>query len=523
MGEPSSVHTIIGRYALHGVIAKGGMAAVHLGRLMGLAGFSRTVAIKRLHPEFASDPEFVSMLMDEARIAARIRHPNVVAMLDVVALRGELLLVMEYVHGESLARLLSQAWAQGQPPPLPVVLAIFEGVLLGLQAAHEARDERGEPLRLVHRDIAPHNVHVGVDGVARLLDFGVAKAKGRLQTTRDGKLKGRLRYMAPEQLIPSAVVDLRADLYSTSVVLWEALTGRRLIDGESDWQQAHQSIAGVITPPSALVPTVPPQLEAIVMKGLAKDVEDRFQSAADMALALEKLGSTASAREVGEWVRLHAEEALGIRARMVEEVECSALVPSSKPYDMMRPPSSRALPEARPSPAETEAAPPPNSQSPTAREVKLRTAAEPTAKTRLVRGALVLAALVAAAAVTANVMWTRSHTRLRARGMNLHLVAAAAARLITAPMPTASESVSTNEPEPVLHPGPALGSFETASSSSVMAQPAVTTHIASASSKRRPGVVLPPRASATASASPSCSPPFYFDGTGVKHLKRECL
>src|SRR5437870_1182907 len=155
---------IVGRYAIYNEIAAGGMATIHLGRLLGPVGFSRTVAIKRLHPQFAKDPEFVSMFLDEARLAARIRHPNVVPTLDVVATQGELFLVMEYVQGESLSR-LGRVMRERKERILPRICAsIMSGVLHGLHAAHEAHDERGEPLGIVHRDVSPHNVLVGGDG-----------------------------------------------------------------------------------------------------------------------------------------------------------------------------------------------------------------------------------------------------------------------------------------------------------------------------------------------------------------------
>jgi serine/threonine-protein kinase len=206
---PSTEIRVVGRYALHDEIAAGGMATVHIGRLLGPVGFSRTVAIKKLHARIIRD-RFVSMFLDEARVAARVRHPNVIGTLDVVALAGELFLVMEYVHGETLARLMRAVRDAGQSIPVPIIAAVMIGVLDGLHAAHEATNDRGEPLTLVHRDISPHNILVGTDGISRVLDFGIAKAAGRVQTTRDGQLKGKLSYMAPEQIHGN--VDTRTDV-----------------------------------------------------------------------------------------------------------------------------------------------------------------------------------------------------------------------------------------------------------------------------------------------------------------------
>src|SRR5687767_6563935 len=189
------------------------MARVHLGRLMGPAGFARTVAIKRLHEGLARSPEAAATLLDEARLAARVQHPNVVAILDVLAVDGELTLVMEYVHGESLAVLLRAARARGEVVPPPVAVQIVREVLAGLHAAHEARSEAGEPLGLVHRDVSPQNILVGLDGAARVFDFGIAKAAGRYQETATGQLKGKVSYMAPEQLLGQAV-DRRADVFA---------------------------------------------------------------------------------------------------------------------------------------------------------------------------------------------------------------------------------------------------------------------------------------------------------------------
>src|SRR5262245_17864891 len=171
----------IGRYAMYGPIASGGMATVHFGRLTGEVGFARTVAIKRMHAPLARDPEFVAMFIDEARLAARIRHVNVVETIDVVAADQELMLVMDYVPGESLARLFRTSSERGERIPERIALAVICDVLHGLHAAHEARDERGQALGIVHRDVSPQNVLVGVDGTARVHDFGAAKGAGRIQ------------------------------------------------------------------------------------------------------------------------------------------------------------------------------------------------------------------------------------------------------------------------------------------------------------------------------------------------------
>ncbi|MFT3774973.1 MAG: serine/threonine-protein kinase [Minicystis sp.] len=310
---------VVGRYALYGEIAAGGMATVHLGRLLGPVGFSRTVAIKRLHPSYARDPEFVSMFLDEARLAARIRHPNVVPTLDVVATQGELFLVMEYIQGESLAHVLKAAARLGQRVPLRVALSILAGALQGLHAAHEARDERGMSLGLVHRDVSPQNILIGVDGMARVLDFGVAKAAGRAQSTREGVLKGKLAYMAPEQ-IHQEPIGRAADIHAAAAVLWEVLAGMRLFRGNSEAELLASVLAHDVHPPSERAPEVPPEVDAIVMRGLAKAPGDRFATAREMALALDRCGS-ASLGEVAEWLEAVAGNSLANRAAQVSDVE----------------------------------------------------------------------------------------------------------------------------------------------------------------------------------------------------------
>jgi serine/threonine-protein kinase len=322
------------------------MATVHLGRLLGPVGFARTVAIKRLHQNFARDPEFVAMFVDEARLAARIQHPNVVDMLDVITTGGELFLVLGYVHGESLATLFSAARALGQPIPIGVMAGIIVGVLQGLHAAHEARSERGEPLGIVHRDVSPHNVLVGADGIPRLVDFGVAKATGRMHESRSGEIKGKLAYMGPEQVTGEA--DRRTDVYSTAVMLWEGLTGRRLFSGDNDAMLLHKLLEGNVDAPSLHAPDVPPELDALVLRGLAVDPGARFATAREMARALEGMLAVASASAIGEWVDALAHDSLAARAREVEKVEESSAILGPAPSS-----------DRPPAPADTEQAPAP--------------------------------------------------------------------------------------------------------------------------------------------------------------------
>jgi eukaryotic-like serine/threonine-protein kinase len=328
----------VDRYALFDVIATGGMASVHLGRLMGPVGFSRTVAIKRLHENFARDPEFVAMFLDEARLVARIRHPNVVQTLDVVASAQELLLVMEYVPGESLTLLIKRARTAGKFIPIPIVVDIVTCLLNGLHAAHEATNERGEPLNVVHRDVSPHNILVGTDGVTRVLDFGIAKAVGLVHNTKAGEVKGKVRYMPPEQ-IRGQDVNRAADVYAASVVLWEALTTSRLFGAGNDGEVVYKVMEGQIPRPSQLRADIPPELEAIVMRGLHRNPAERFQTARVMAEALEHAAPPVTRSTVSAWMMEHAADEVHRREECVARVE-STVTPA--PVTSLAPPSMSA-------------------------------------------------------------------------------------------------------------------------------------------------------------------------------------
>ena len=316
MAESQSV----GRYVLYDQIASGGMASVHLGRLIGPVGFSRVVAVKRLHPAYAKDQGFVTMMLDEARLASRIRHPNVVPILDVVATADELLLVMEYVHGETLARLLRAAKKAGERIPAAVGAAIVIDTLRGLHAAHEATNAAGEPLGIVHRDVSPQNIVVATDGSARILDFGVAKAASRTQSTAEGQLKGKLGYFAPEQ-IAGGDVDRRVDIFAASIVAWECVTGRRLFSADDMIATIAQVMDGEIPSLRGSDLEIPDGYAAAVRRGLDRNPAQRFQTAEEMASAIEAALRPASREAVRAFVERLAGPALAARLDIMQRIE----------------------------------------------------------------------------------------------------------------------------------------------------------------------------------------------------------
>ena len=307
------------------------MATVHLGRLVGPVGFSRTVVIKKLRSSLSSDPQFVSMFLDEARLASRVTHPNVVATLDVVALQGELFLVMEHVPGVSLARLLQATAKRKEYVPPAVAAGVVVGLLQGLHAAHESSNERGEPLGLVHRDVSPQNLLVGAEGVPHVIDFGVAKAAGRVQITNKSQLKGKVAYMSPEQV--RGEVDRRTDVYAASVVFWETLTGRRLFRGETEGIILGKVLGEPVRPTGALTPNIPKELDAVVLKGLSRNPDERYQTARDMARAIEEVITVAGSSAIGAWVEGLAGPELTERRRLLAQLE-HGVVPEIPPAPM---------------------------------------------------------------------------------------------------------------------------------------------------------------------------------------------
>ena len=312
----------LGRYEVLAKLASGGMAAVYVARAKGVAGFERLVAIKILHPNLAHEQEFVSMFLDEAKLAARIRHPNVVPMLDISdTVDAGYFVVMEYIEGDHLGQLLAGANKLNHRLPQPSVMRIVVDALSGLGAAHKLSDDSGKPLNLVHRDVSPHNIMVGLDGISRLTDFGVAKAEDRLTHTRDGRIKGKLSYMAPEQA-SVARTDPRSDLFSIGIILWESLTGTRLFRSETTAGTLNKLVSEPIPMPSSTDPTLS-AFDPVLKKALSRNPEARFQSADDFVEALEKLapqvGGMASLRDVGKVVEKFASKRISADKKRIKD------------------------------------------------------------------------------------------------------------------------------------------------------------------------------------------------------------
>jgi serine/threonine-protein kinase len=444
------------------------MGTVHLGRVVGAGGFSRVVAIKRLFPRSAEDAAFRDMLLEEARLVSRIRHPNVVPALDVVEVDHDLYIVMEYVDGPSLSQLLARARKLNEPIPLEIVIGIAEGILHGLHAAHEARGEDGTPLGIVHRDVSPQNILVGSDGVARLIDFGIAKAATRIQVTDPGVVKGKIAYMAPEQFL-SQTVSRHADVYACSVVLWEALANRRLFEGRSQ-ELDQDSGAGTSIrrafEAKAPAPTqhrnaVHEAIDRVVLRGLELEPADRFQTAEAMALALRGAQPAASSVDIARWLERSAPDELELaeeRVRLFEQT-------SQEVQLVAAPPKATASIDG-------------SWAAPTGDEPRLGS----TVRWITIGGSMLGVAIVALAFGT--------RTRLPA------------AAIATAPSP-----VSRSSPQPTaVAPDPVEPLVPSAS-------PAVSAMPSSVPVKR-----AAPRPSKS-----DCDPPYTIDGTGHKHYHPKCF
>lgn len=317
MGDATALRPLLrlGRYAVFHDIARGGYATIHLARA---SGSDRVVAVKRLHRDLLENPDVRDLFVDEARLAARIRHPNVIHSIDVIESNGETFIVFEFIRGVTLNKLMRLAQERRERLPVGLAVRVIIDVLRGLDAAHRAIGEAGEELSLIHRDVTSENMLVGADGVSRLLDFGIARAAGQMHQTTRGQLRGKVRYVSPEQIHGQPQTQ-RTDLFIASVVLWEALTGKRLFSGRSVAEVIVAVTTQQIEPPSNSAP-LPEALDDIVLRGLKRPAEERWPSAAEMADALEQTGLQATPDRVGTYVTEVASETLHGQASLIEAI-----------------------------------------------------------------------------------------------------------------------------------------------------------------------------------------------------------
>jgi serine/threonine protein kinase len=291
-----------GRYREIAQLGQGGMARVVLAALPGALGVQKLLVIKEMLPELAADPDFVAMFVDEARLATRLDHPNLIQTFEIGENGDRYFLVMEYLEGQPLASVLSRT---KRKMPLPMYLHVLARVLAGLHYAHELTDISGEPLGIVHRDVSPGNVFLCYGGAIKLVDFGIAKMVGARVKTRTGVFKGKLGYASPEQ-IENLPIDRRTDIFAAGVLLWEGLVGRRITTDLSDASILHRRLLGMELGVIDEQPNAPPELAAICRKAMARSVGDRYATAAEMQAALEayldKSGERVSDRDVGAYV-----------------------------------------------------------------------------------------------------------------------------------------------------------------------------------------------------------------------------
>jgi len=337
----------LGRYQLLALLATGGMAEIYLARQTGIKGFERLVVIKRILPHLARTERFVEMFFDEARIAAQLNHPNIVQIYDLGQEEDEFFISMEYLEGESLGYLVREARRGQRYVPAHLSAGIVAQVCDGLDYAHKFLDEVGRPMKIVHRDVSPHNIIVLFSGGVKLVDFGIAKAASKMHQTRVGTMKGKLTYMSPEQCLGEDV-DARSDVFSMGIVFWELLTRRRLFKRQNEAVM----IQAVLNAPIPLVRDIRPDisidLEAIVYRSLQRDRTERFQTAGEMGAAIREClrhqGAAAGIAEIAEFSGQVFAERARTKRRLLEDIKASGSKKMS--LQVLKPETDESLPSS---------------------------------------------------------------------------------------------------------------------------------------------------------------------------------
>jgi eukaryotic-like serine/threonine-protein kinase len=397
---PGGLPLSLGKYRFVATLGHGGMAEVFLAVAMGPAGFNKLQVIKRLRPNLAEDPDLCAMFLDEARLAARLNHRNVVQTNEVDRVDGQYFMAMEYLDGQPLHRVLVQAKKLGRPLPPAAISRVLCDTLAGLHYAHQLTDYDGAPLGVVHRDVSPQNIFVTYDGQVKIVDFGIAKAARRVVETATGVIKGKVSYMAPEQAFGD--VDRRADVFSVGVVLWELLAGQRLWHGMGDPEILAALVREVPRLRSA-VPGVGPELARICDRALALERDERHATAAELRAELERAVPPCSGEALGVLVeglfhdqRREIKAALARQVDLVEHGAGADLLELDRGEGRRSVPPPRALSSEAPPSIET---PPPSTMAP-GRDGGHPQTPRPAGRTPL----LVAAALLAGVAVVAYVL-----------------------------------------------------------------------------------------------------------------------
>jgi hypothetical protein len=502
-GRAADPVELIGRYTLHAKIGAGGMASVHLGWISGAADFSRVVAIKRMHPRFLIEDQSATRFRDEARLSSRLLHPSIVQVLDVVEHSQELLIVMEYVHGVSIAALMQDAQLAGCRIPPSVVAGILIPALHGLHGAHEATDDDGYSIGVVHRDFSPQNIMVSTQGHAKVLDFGIAKARTHLHVTSSGSVSGKFGYLSPEQA-QADTLDRRTDVFSAGIVLWEMLTGARLFGAQDITEAAaiHRVLNLPVPPPSTVNPDVSSKLDHVVLQALERSPGRRIPSAHAFALELESAIDAANPSMVAAWVGHMCGKRLALLSRRLNRTR-----------RCMRRSQPGAALAAPPAQQGTDEAPMPRPEQATAVTINER----PSGRWRVRWGKVLAVGGVLVVLTVGLRLWP-------------HLVG-------PAPMASTSSGVSpapSAQTTPHIPLGlPPLNEVSTAAAASLKAgaggvQPASPDGRARARAEKSRHLSKPSRAQlpavrSEASPRPNCDPPTYLDTDGIRIFKDECL
>lgn len=365
--DTSETPSRIGRYTVERRLGSGGMADVYLCRQAGMGGFDRQVVVKQIREHLREREDVVFMFLDEARLVAQVNHPNVVQVYDIDEQEGLPYLVMEYVRGLSFETLSKRLQQRGVQYPIDLVAALGEQACAGLHAVHELRDSTGATLGVVHRDISPSNMLLSVDGVVKIIDFGVARAKNRLSVTSAGHLKGRAGYVAPEALTDT-VLDRRADLFALGVVLYELCTGKILFDRENDLARLSAVLTTRVPPLSSVRSDTVSGMSDALARALEMDRGKRPDSGAVFGMALHEVamqtGRFVSPQLVGDWLAEHLPDELRALGRHVSPRPKQSGAQSQKSEPTQRQPSPFSTTITAPSPSGNSIPPPPSSVSP---------------------------------------------------------------------------------------------------------------------------------------------------------------